>query len=375
MWTPLLVGALFSMVTFVAFRLSSLRPLCLRFYDPLAALWNILAYIALMCYFQQIDSRNFLTGIGGGIAAFSLKNVSFAQSDGWQFSGGWFGRYICTDSFPEGTLLLPMRGMMQPGCSSNLVSGEAMASGCGLAFFQLILRLSTNSSRFVTFGILVSYTTLSILSQRVSNSQVFCLLLQFAAGASASVLCQRREASDKVLFAKRKAIKFASSLSRDFLHTLIPPDVLANLDRESLGAKVHEVTSCTVMFCMFDFAVCTEEDFDFINDLFTDLDEAVERSGMFKVRVTDSITKCSIGCHLSCASIWREIGECMPGHADAVGYRRSFLSSSLAPNPFFCSTSMCPAASATITSSHAPASPSLPRQRIRRGPTGVHILT
>ena len=46
---------------------------------------------------------------------------------------------------------------------------------------------------------------------------------------------------------------------------------------------------------MFDFAVLTEEDFYFVNDLFTDLDEAVERSGMFKVRVTDSITKCSIG--------------------------------------------------------------------------------
>lgn len=45
------------------------------------------------------------------------------------------------------------------------------------------------------------------------------------------------------------------------------------------------------MFCMFDFVVRTEEDFEFINDLFTDLDEAVERSGMFKVSVTDSITE------------------------------------------------------------------------------------
>ena len=123
-----------------------------------------------------------------------------------------------------------------------------MATGCGILFFQLILRLGTNSSRFVTFGIIVSYTTLCILSQRISNSQAFCLLLQFAAGTSASVLCQRREASDQVLFAKRKAIKFASSLTRDLLHTLIPPDVLANVDRESLVPKVHEIASCTVRY-------------------------------------------------------------------------------------------------------------------------------
>ena len=119
MWTPLLVGALGSLITFIAFCLSSLRPLCLRFYDPLAALWNTFAYVAAMGYFQQYDSRNFLAG-GGGIAPYQFKNVTFEQSDEWQSSGGWFGRYVCTDSFAEGTLLLPMRGMMQPGCRCAL---------------------------------------------------------------------------------------------------------------------------------------------------------------------------------------------------------------------------------------------------------------
>lgn len=126
-----------------------------------------------------------------------------------------------------------------------------------------------------------------------------------------------------------------------------------------LGARdtVALVVSCgvQVMFCMFDFAVRTEEDFEFLNDLFTDLDEAVERSGMFKVRVTDSIERRSIGRLASCAAIWRDIVECRPGDADALGHPRSSLSSSLAPNPIFCSTSMCRAASATTTSSHAPA--------------------
>ena len=32
--------------------------------------------------------------------------------------------------------------------------------------------------------------------------------------------------SDQVLFAKQKAIEFASSLNRDLLHTLIPPDLV-----------------------------------------------------------------------------------------------------------------------------------------------------
>ena len=36
------------------------------------------------------------------------------------------------------------------------------------------------------------------------------------------------------------------------------------------------------MFCMLEYEVRDQADFDFLDALFSDLDEAVERSGMFK---------------------------------------------------------------------------------------------
>ena len=76
----------------------------------------------MLSYFLLYDLRHAGSG-GGGPAPYQFANVTFLL----EMAGGW-PMINCTDGDPERTLSLSFRGLMQPGCSSNLVSGEAMAS-------------------------------------------------------------------------------------------------------------------------------------------------------------------------------------------------------------------------------------------------------
>ena len=63
------------------------------------------------------------------------------------------------------------------------------------------------------------------------------------------------------------------------------------------------IPMCTVMFCMLEFAVLDQSDFDFLNDLFSDLDEVVERSGMFKYQVCVCASACMCVCVCVCVRV------------------------------------------------------------------------
>ena len=174
--TPRLAGGTLSLIVFAVFQLECLRRFCVQSHDVIAAVWIVTLYAVQMSEFVLTDLRNADTG-GGGVAAFQFQNITFAGGD-------------CSDSNPEGTLLLASRGMAQPGCSANVVSGEAMAVGGTIVSFPLILRVGALSAWGVTAGIALSYISLSCLSiGGVSPSSLSSLALQLAASISASVLC------------------------------------------------------------------------------------------------------------------------------------------------------------------------------------------
>jgi len=377
MRSPRLVGGVLSLIVFTVFQLGCLRRLCIQYHDVIAAVWVVTLYVAQMSYFLIYDLRNASTG-GGGPAPYQFQNITFAGGE-------------CSDSDAAGTLLLAFRGMMQPGCSANVVSGEAMTGGVALASFPLILRLETLSAWGVTIGIGLSYVSLSCISiGGVSWTSLACLGLLLSASVSASVLCGMerfcrhcagaaalvmfcsvhkdllqlmqgsfvgiKERIRKASFAKIMSIRFAARLHRHLLHTLIPPTVLEQMQSDASCAHtirhvpatsvldclcatptaarhmlacrrrsplntplrayisaysqprvcLRHIPITTIMFCMLDYEVREEADFDFLDALFSDLDEAVERSGMFKYQ--------HVSCGIVCVSLFvyaRAVRACM----------------------------------------------------------------
>jgi class 3 adenylate cyclase len=108
-------------------------------------------------------------------------------------------------------------------------------------------------------------------------------MLQMTAGVSATFLCRWGTAEAKNNYAKMVAIRFSARTTQILLHTLIPPGVMKKFspDKDAV-CTAQPISTCIVMFCMFDYKVLTRDDFDWIESLVADLDRAVEQSGMFK---------------------------------------------------------------------------------------------
>jgi hypothetical protein len=115
------------------------------------------------------------------------------------------------------------------------------------------------------------------------NWSVFwSLMLQIAAGVSASLLCDWSKWQAKSNYAKMVSIRFSALTSQNLLHTLIPPGVMKKFspDKDAV-CTAQSISTCIVMFCMFEYKVLTRDDFDWIESLVADLDRAVEQSGDF----------------------------------------------------------------------------------------------
>lgn len=169
---------------------------------------------------------------------------------------------------------------MQPGCSSNLASGDAMFMLCVFLLMPILLRIDKPRAWATAITALFSYVVLCMSVGYANWSFFWSLMLQTTAAVSASLLCQWKERHAKREFAQVVAMRFAAYTKQNLLHTLIPPNVLKKLSGDKHNAyPAQPISMCTVMFCMFDYAVKTRDDFDFIESLIADLDRAVEQSG------------------------------------------------------------------------------------------------
>ena len=137
------------------------------------------------------------------------------------------------------------------------------------------------------------------------------------------------EARAKQQFAYIMAIRFASAVHRDLLHTLIPPDVLAfvtdrgDADQHNKLLPAQAIPFCTVMFAMVNYDVTTPEDFDFLGYLFSKFDEAVEQSGMFKYQHVSSGA-----CHyfiVTCPCVSNPYSDAGSGSHSEYPYAKNYL--------------------------------------------------
>lgn len=155
-----------------------------------------------------------------------------------------------------------------------------MFLSCVSLLLPILLRMDGSSARATAITSLLAYVVLCMSVGYVNWNFFWSLMLQMAAGASASLVCQWNERDAKRDYAQVVAIRFATFTSQNLLHTLIPPHVLKKVSADDHNTyHAQPISMCTVMFCMFDYEVKTRDDFDFLESLIADLDRAVEQSG------------------------------------------------------------------------------------------------
>ena len=163
-----------------------------------------------------------------------------------------------------------------PSCCSVLV-----------CLLPLILKMSPISVIFVTLAELVILIVSSTLRHFDFTDLFLAVFLQTSAGLSAVHISRSRLRVAREHFALAKAAKFASEQTSNRLHTLIPMQVLPALashtGKEMLGALIPH---CTVMFCSLHLdpapSMSLADNHRLLDRVFSALDEAVSRSGMFK---------------------------------------------------------------------------------------------
>jgi len=283
---PLVVISVVSVFVLILFCLPNLKPFCIRQYDLLCALWLFCMYVCILVFYVLWDLRSIFVDDGkyhqsedATRSAIHYENVTFAIN----MVHGWWPVRNCSDLNPEGQLLVTTQPGFPPGCSSALADGQTMTLLCLLCFVcPILLKLSAQKSRILSVSQMLAYAVVCIFSGYANFTAVWCWLLQATLSISATLLCDMEEKREQANFAVLMAIRFASTMNRDLLHTLIPPNVFKKLTNDDEVHKAQYIPVCTVMFATIDYEVSTAEEFNFINSLLTALDEAVEQSGMFK---------------------------------------------------------------------------------------------
>jgi len=195
----------------------------------------------------------------------------------------------CHDDNPAKTLL-EWGTVDEPGCSSAMVYGSSTV--LILCFFMMYstLNVGPKTSVVCTAVAFVVCLSFSIFAGRSGNNEMLTLSLFLVAGLAEIVRCYLKTAALREEFVALKVRKFASLQKRRLLHTLIPPNVLANMSSKPEDTLCTHIKMVTMMFCAVDYEVSTRSDFDLLAAYLEVLDHEVQRSGMFKYQ------------HVSCGS-------------------------------------------------------------------------
>ena len=150
-----------------------------------------------------------------------------------------------------------------------------------------ILKMSPVSVVLVTITEAIILTFVSVMNQEAFMDLVFAAIFQASAGFAAAHVCSSQLRVAREHFSLAKAAKFAAEQTSNRLHTLIPKQVLpalaAHTGEGMLGALIPH---CTVMFCSLHLAtrpsMSLADHHRLLDGVFSALDDAVRRSGMFK---------------------------------------------------------------------------------------------
>ena len=171
--------------------------------------------------------------------------------------------------------------------SSPLILPTACYYYALVSLLPTVLKMSPISATLVTIVECIILIIFCILNTVEWFDLVFVTAFQASAGLAAAHVCRSRLRVAREHFALAKAAKFAAEQTSNRLHTLIPMQVLPALTshtgKEMLGALIPH---CTVMFCSLHLdpapSMSLADRHQLLDGVFSALDDAVRRSGMFK---------------------------------------------------------------------------------------------
>ena len=198
---------------------------------------------------------------------------------------------ICTDHNPIKTWRepkIPELNLQNAGCNNMILWGGFICEYIVVSLYPILFRMSPRSSLILStlgFAVLV----ISLLSVGTKLLLLFfAIALHLAVTLCNFVLCTSREKASREQFCVAKATKMLASKRLRLLNTLIPSNVVMKLaSHQGRGMPAANIPHCTVMFCLLEpptvsQTAASEQQFDLLNDVFSEFDDIVERFGMFK---------------------------------------------------------------------------------------------
>jgi hypothetical protein len=151
----------------------------------------------------------------------------------------------------------------------------------------MVLRMSPRSALVVTLADIFMWITLSDIMKIDTYELCLSVIFQASVGLSAVHFCESRLRIARSQFAMAKAARFAAEQTCSRLHTLIPPHVLPKLAAHTGSRMLGQlIPHCTVLFCTLRLPpgrpLPLAEQHALLDAVFSALDDAVSRSGMFK---------------------------------------------------------------------------------------------
>jgi hypothetical protein len=280
-WLPELASAIFGAVVFFLFTFPCTRKFCKRHYDWVCGCTTIISYLAAITPTVILEVRR------------SKFQRSGADHITWGIDYSAFPPVrTCNDTDPSRSFEFPSPDSSSIGCNNLIISGNIFSIYILHNLLPRIFRnqLSTAIAVSAATSLILVIALLSVGTLSRDIAVISAVAFQLLTGLGAAYFCDLREKVSREHFAVAKGTKFATEQDRNLLFTLVPRNVVQQLQsHEPEGGEMlgREITCCTVMFCALEpqeelQAAATRLEFGILDDVFSAFDLAVEKYGMFK---------------------------------------------------------------------------------------------
>jgi hypothetical protein len=280
-WLPELASSIFGAFVFFLFSIPCTRTVCKRHYDLLCGCTTIISYLAAITPTVILEVRR------------SKFQRDGAEHITWGIDYSAFPPVrTCNDTDPSRSFEFPSPDSSSIGCNNLIISGNIFSIYILHNLLPRIFRnqLSTAITVSVATSLFLVVALLSVGTLSRDLAVISAVAFQLITGLGAAYFCHIREKVSREHFAVAKGTKFATEQDRNLLYTLVPRNVVQQLQlHEPEGGKMlgREMACCTVMFCALEpqeelQAAATRLEFGILDDVFSAFDLAVEKYGLFK---------------------------------------------------------------------------------------------
>ena len=269
----------------VVFSMPSLHRFCVEYIGVLCSIHSLLIMISLIL-FQivaeiersiDIQTEGYLRVVIVYSGSFPWRSCGDGQNLELHIVQSWS---VINSSIGSSTAI---------GCDNAVLSGGFCCGYILLSFLPYIYKLNLYyaagaticTTLFINFALLLTGTKIWPMASLAG--------LQLITGLISMKFCRDHTIAARNAFALAKGMRRAAEQNRNLLYTLIPHNVVEHLATHTSGNEMPgaDIADCTVMFCSIEpqellRSSFSTEVFDLMNDVFSDFDMAVHRSGMFK---------------------------------------------------------------------------------------------